>query len=157
MLGIVLVLGAVIFGGSIVFAIAGDSGLDATIGSQLVLEAAFFGTALCFASRDRSVGPRIEALGLRRPVPAGRGPTALAFFGYIAFAIVFTPARRQPEQDDVADDLGFDQSTLGAIVAGDPDRRSSLRSPRRSSSAASSSAACRSRLPFLARGADLGG
>ena len=31
--------------------------------------------------------------------------------------------RRQPEQSDVTDDLGFDSSTLGAIVAGDPDRR----------------------------------
>lgn len=116
-LGIVLVLGAVIFGGLIVFAIAGTSGLDATIGSQLVLEAAFFGTALYFASRNRSVRAGIDALGLRRPAPGWGGPTALAFLGYLAFAIAFTQFVARPEQTNVADDLGFGQSTIGAIVA----------------------------------------
>ena len=109
-LGIVLVLGAVIFGGLIVFAIAGTSGLDATLGSQLVLEAAFFGTALDFASRNRSVRAGIDALGLRRPLPGWGGPTALAFLGYLAFAIAFTQFVARPEQTNVADDLGFGQS-----------------------------------------------
>ena len=57
------------------------------------------------------------ALGVRRPrVPWG-GITALTFFCYILFAVVFSQLVADPEQVDVADQLGFDQSTLGAISA----------------------------------------
>lgn len=117
--GVGLAVGLIILGSIPVLLIAGDSGLDATIGSQLVLEAAFLGTALYFASRGvSSLAAALEALGVRRPQVPWLGTTALVFFAYIAFAIVFSQLVADPEQVDVADQLGFDQSTLGAISAG---------------------------------------
>ncbi len=107
----------VIVGSTMVIAVAGDSGLDATVGLQLVLEGGFFGTAVFFAARNRALRAGLAALGLGRPTASWGAPTALAFFGYLAFAIVFSQLVAQPEQTNVADDLGFDDSTAGAISA----------------------------------------
>lgn len=117
LLGIGLLILAVAIGSSLVIAVAGDSGLDATVGLQLVLEAGFFGTALLFARRRRSVQAGLEALGLGKPTASWGAPTALAFLGYLAFAFVFSQLVAQPEQTNVAEDLGFDDSTAGAISA----------------------------------------
>ena len=118
LLGIALLTVTVAIASSVVIAIVGDSGLDATIGLQLVLEASFFGTALFFAARERGARAGLEALGLGRATTSVLGPTALAFFGYLLFAFVFTALVAQPEQTNVAEDLGFDDSTAGAISAG---------------------------------------
>ena len=111
-------LGGVIVGSLVVVLLVGTTGLAATIGSQLVLEAAFLGTAIFFASRDATIAAGIDALGLRRPAPGWGAPTALAFIGYLAFAFAFTQLVAQPEQTDVADQLGFGNSAFGAVAAG---------------------------------------
>jgi membrane protease YdiL (CAAX protease family) len=116
-LGIVMLLAIAFVGGIIVFAIAGDSGLDATIGAQLVLEGGFLGSAVYFARRHRGMRAGLMALGLGAPRRAWGGATALAFFGYLGFALVYTQLVAQPEQTNVAEDLGFDASTAGAISA----------------------------------------
>jgi len=116
-LGIVMLLAIAFVGGIIVFAIAGDSGLDATIGAQLVLEAGFLGSAVYFARRHHGTRGGLLALGLGAPRRPWAGATALAFFGYLAFALVYTQLVAQPEQTNVAEDLGFDSSTAGAISA----------------------------------------
>lgn len=106
-----------VLGGVIVYAIAGDSGLDFTIGNQLVLEAAFLGTAILFVSM--SGAPSVaRALGLRAPRGPWIGLTVGAFFGYLLVAGLFASLLADPEQIDVADELGFDTSTFGAISAG---------------------------------------
>jgi membrane protease YdiL (CAAX protease family) len=116
-LGVAMLAAIVIVGSTMVIAVAGDSGLDATVGLQLVLEGGFFGTAVFFAARNRAVRAGLAALGLGRPTASWGAPTALAFLGYLAFAIVFSQLVAQPEQTNVADDLGFDDSTAGAISA----------------------------------------
>ncbi len=114
------VLAAVVFlllGGVVVVLIAGDSGLDFTIGNQLLLEGAFLGTAIAFVS---VAGPPsiARALGLRRPRGPWVGLTVGAFVAYLAVATLFASLLADPEQIDVADELGFDTSTFGAISAG---------------------------------------
>ncbi len=116
-LGIFVVLGGLFIGGLAVFAIAGDSGLDFTIGNQLVLEGAFLGAAIFFASKAGA--PSIaRALGLRAPRGPWVGLTVGAFFAYLIFAALFATLLADPEQIDVADELGFDTSAFGAISAG---------------------------------------
>ncbi len=108
----------VVFGTIPVFALAGEDGLDATIGSQLVLEGAFLGAAIYFATRGGiALAAALGRLGLRRPRVPWLGVTALTFFAYLVFAVLFSQLIADPEQVDVADQLGFDQSTLGAISA----------------------------------------
>lgn len=116
-LGVVAVLVFLFVGGLVVFAFAGDSGLDFTIGNQLVLEGAFLGTAVLFVSAAGA--PSVaRALGLRRPRGAWLGLTIGAFLGYLLLAGLFATLLADPEQIDVADELGFDTSTFGAISAG---------------------------------------
>jgi len=114
------VLAAVVFlvlGGVVVVLIAGDSGLDFTIGNQLLLEVAFLGTAIMFVGRAEP--PSIaRALGLRPPRGPWVGLTVGAFVGYLIVATLFASLLADPEQIDVADELGFDTSTFGAISAG---------------------------------------
>jgi membrane protease YdiL (CAAX protease family) len=117
-IGVAMVIGLLFLGGIPVYLLAGDSGLDATIGSQVVLEAALLATALFFAARDVSLDKASAALGLRRPVVPWVGTTLLALLAYLGFAVIFASLVADPEQVDVADELGFDQSTLGAISAG---------------------------------------
>ena len=106
-----------VLGGVVVYAIAGDSGLDFTIGNQLVLEAAFLGTAILFVSMSGAQSVA-RALGLRAPRGPWVGLTVGAFFGYLLVAGLFASLLADPEQIDVADELGFDTSTFGAISAG---------------------------------------
>ncbi len=117
-IGVAMVVGLLILGGIPVYLLAGDSGLDVTIGSQVVLEAALLSTALFFAARGVSLDRAFAALGLRRPVVPWVGATLLALLAYLGFAVIFASLVADPEQVDVADELGFDQSTLGAISAG---------------------------------------
>ena len=116
-MGVALVVGLLFLGAIPVYLIAGDSGLDATIGSQVVTEGAFLGAALFLAGRDTSLAAAFEALGMRRPRRPWIGTMLLALLMYLAFAATFASLVTDPEQVDVADELGFDQSTLGAISA----------------------------------------
>jgi membrane protease YdiL (CAAX protease family) len=117
LLGVAMVIGLLFLGGIPVFLIAGDSGLDATIGSQVVLEAALLGTALFIAGRETNLPAAVRALGLRRPAVPWIGLTLLGLLVYLGFAVLFASLVANPEQVDVADQLGFDQSLLGAISA----------------------------------------
>lgn len=116
-LGVAAVIVFLFAGGLVVYAFAGDSGLDFTIGNQLVLEAAFLGTAVLFVSIAGA--PSVaRALGLRAPRGAWLVVTIGAFLGYLLIAGLFAALLADPEQIDVADELGFDTSTFGAISAG---------------------------------------
>jgi membrane protease YdiL (CAAX protease family) len=99
--------------------------LAATLVSQFLLAATLILLALGFATMP-GVGlahPRV--LGLRLP-PAtsllrALGRIALwalaAFALYLAFAAIYAPLV-QPEQEDIARELGFDQGTFGTIASG---------------------------------------
>jgi uncharacterized protein len=114
-----MAIGIVIAGSIPVVLIAGDSGLDLTLGSQLVLELGFVGTAFYYAVRN-GVGRRrgAVALGLTLPEKPWVRNTIVAFVGYLVFAYLYTTFIAKPEQEDLADDLGFNVSVFGAIASG---------------------------------------
>ena len=69
-----------------------------------------------FASPQlRELAPA-AALGLRRPLRSPYASMAIAYFGYIAVAILIA-ALLQPEQEDVTRDLGFGEGSLGSTAA----------------------------------------
>jgi len=109
---------AVLLGGTIVIAIAGEDGLDSVLGLQAVLELALIGVAVGFASRG--LRRASDALGFRRPRPDRNWLklTALGFGAYLVCALVLTLIAGDPEQTDIADQLGFDEGLPTAIVAG---------------------------------------
>ena len=118
-LGVAMAIGIVFVGSIPVILLAGDDGLDLVLGSQLVLELGFVATAFYFAARSGIGGERgATALGLAWPrKPWGRA-TALTFFGYLGFALLYTQLIAKPEQENLAEDLGFDASIFGAIASG---------------------------------------
>jgi membrane protease YdiL (CAAX protease family) len=95
-----------------------DSDLD-SLGAKLSLQALLAVTlvAVAFAAAKNNGFAPAEALGLRRPLRPYLGPTFAAYGIYIACAVVLA-ALIQPEQEDITRELGFDESTLGAIAAG---------------------------------------
>ncbi len=97
-----------------------DPQLD-SLGSRLVLQAALAGTlvGVAFVAANPGAGLLAQpaALGLRRPQGKFIGPTLICYFGYLACALVIA-ALIAPEQEDVTRELGVDEGTLGAIVAG---------------------------------------
>ncbi|HEY8001093.1 MAG TPA: CPBP family intramembrane glutamic endopeptidase [Solirubrobacterales bacterium] len=116
LLGILCVLGLLIAGGLLIYPITGADGIDATLASQALLEIALVATAYGIARRSGERSP-FEALGLRRPRP-GWMKTAAAGYGiYFLAVIAIIAVFGDPEQSDVADQLGFDESVITAIVA----------------------------------------
>ena len=115
--GLLAVLLALILGGSLVVALAGADGLDSVLGLQAVLEVALIGVAVGFAARS-AARPAAEALGFSRPRPGWLKLTALGFGAYLACALLLSLVAGQPEQTDIADQLGFDEGLATAIVAG---------------------------------------
>jgi membrane protease YdiL (CAAX protease family) len=106
----------VIAGGVIIFPITGDSGLDAALAAQALLEVALVASAYWLAHRRGERQP-FFALGLRRPA-AGWVKTAAAGYAlYFVSVLLIIAVVGSPEQSDVSDDLGFDASVIGAIVA----------------------------------------
>jgi CAAX protease family protein len=91
--------------------------LAATLVSQFLLAATLILLALGFAT--------MPGVGLAHPrvLGLGRFPTrgvlwAAAGFGlYLAFAAIYAPLV-QPEQEDIARELGADEGTLGTIASG---------------------------------------
>lgn len=116
-LGVIGVIGALIVGGLLIFPITGADGVDATLASQAVLELALVGVAVWIA-RWRGEGKPLEALGLRRPRPGWFKVAAAGYGIYFVAVIAIVTLVGEPEQSDVADQLGFDTSTLAAITAG---------------------------------------
>jgi membrane protease YdiL (CAAX protease family) len=95
-----------------------DSDLD-SLGAKLTLQALLAVTlvGVAFAAAKNNGFAPAEALGLRRPVRPYLGPTFAAYGVYIACAVALA-ALIQPEQEDITRELGFDESTVAAIVAG---------------------------------------
>jgi uncharacterized protein len=113
----ILVVAALLFVGAlIIFPITGQDGLDATLAGQALLEVALVATAYGFASRRGAKKP-FAALGLRRPRPGWVKTAALGYAIYFGAVLLIIAVVGQPEQNDVADQLGFDQNTFAAIVA----------------------------------------
>jgi membrane protease YdiL (CAAX protease family) len=99
-----------------IVAVTGDEGLDAVLALQGALELTFFGVAAAFAllRYDRI----FNVLGFRRPVPGAWWEAAGILLLYIVAAITYAAILGPPEQQDVADELGFHVSTFGAIASG---------------------------------------
>lgn len=102
---------------TIVVGLAGDDGLDFTLGSQAALEISLLTVAIGYAVSRGAARP-LEALGLRPPPSGWIGKVALAFVAYLAFTIAIGQLLGNPEQTDIADRLGFDEGTFGAIATG---------------------------------------
>ncbi|MQA75138.1 MAG: CPBP family intramembrane metalloprotease [Solirubrobacterales bacterium] len=97
-----------------------DPDID-SLAARLTLQALLAGTLLAVAFAAARPGPGLfapaAALGLRRPPRSWIGPMLIAYFGYIACALVIA-ALLAPEQEDVTRALGSDEGALGTIVAG---------------------------------------
>jgi membrane protease YdiL (CAAX protease family) len=98
-----------------------DPDLD-SLASRLVLQATLAATlvGVAFAVAGLTANGGLSAagaLGLRRPTGKFIGPSLIAYFGYLACALVIA-ALIQPEQEDVTRELGVDEGVLGAIAAG---------------------------------------
>ena len=92
------------------------SSLAARLVLQGLLAATLIVTALMFASPQlRELAPA-SVLGLRRPLRSPYVSMAIAYFGYIAVAILIA-ALLQPQQEDVTRDLGFGEGPLGSTAA----------------------------------------
>ncbi len=116
-LGVVFAVFGIIAGGLLLVPFVGTRGLDATLANQLVLSLAFIGVAFGIARRG-DISLPFRELGIHRPTrPHWIALTVQAFVVVVAFAVIFTRFA-QPEQSDAADQLGFNASVLGAIVAG---------------------------------------
>jgi membrane protease YdiL (CAAX protease family) len=91
--------------------------LAAKLVAQAMLAVTLVFVSLGFASMPGSGLAEPRRLGLRSFRPSGIGWAFAVFAAYIAIAGVYS-ALVQPDQEDVARDLGFDESTLGAIASG---------------------------------------
>ena len=109
--GFFAVIGFVLVGSVLLVPIAGDDGLDLTLGSQAILELSLVSVALLY-------GRSWTALGLRRPRPGWVKTAALGYAVYFAAVLAIVMLIGDPEQTDVADELGFDENIATAIVAG---------------------------------------
>jgi len=116
LLGLLYAFGAFLIGGILIYPITGTDGLDAQLGGQAVLEIALVSVAFGFA-RAKSPLPPWEALGLRAPKRGWIGVAAAGYAIYFVFVIAVVEILGSPEQTDVADQLGFDQSVFAAIAA----------------------------------------
>jgi membrane protease YdiL (CAAX protease family) len=94
----------------------GDSPPGVTIGGTYVQDFALIGSALVLARLlDPPAGP--DKFGLRlTPLRPAVGWTLLCWFGFFAFAYLWSVALDITERDDLPDELGVDGSTT-ALVA----------------------------------------
>ncbi len=115
--GLAFFLVVVIVEAGIVSAFDSDiSSLGARLVLQGMLALTLILTALMFAGpRLRELAP-VAVVGLRRPLRKPYGSMAIAYFGYIAIALLLA-ALLQPEQEDVTRDLGFGEGVLGSTAA----------------------------------------
>lgn len=99
-----------------------DPDLDST-GALLVAQTLFVGALIVVSIRVASGGERQGAipeaaamLGLRRFRRSAFGWMALGFFAYFVFAVLYGTLITQPEQEDIARDLGLDTGPLAAVA-----------------------------------------
>jgi membrane protease YdiL (CAAX protease family) len=102
---------------SLVIGIAGDDGLDFTLGSQAALEISLVTIGVGAATLRGAPDP-LAALGFRRPPPRWIRKVGLTFLAYLGFTLVVVQVIGEPEQRDIADTLGFHEGVFGAIATG---------------------------------------
>jgi uncharacterized protein len=90
--------------------------LGATLALQALLAATLIGVAFVIAQPAGGLADP-ALFGLRRPTQPVIKDTVLAYLAYIGCALVIY-ALLQPEQEDVARELGFDEGVLGSLAAG---------------------------------------
>lgn len=118
-LGVVIGFFVLSIGGAIVIVIAGGTdSLGATLGAQGVLEATLIGVALAYAIARGPGLPPLAQLGLRRFAVQDVGLALGAFLAYLVLSAIYVTLVAQPEQEDLARDLGFDEGVAAAIAAG---------------------------------------
>lgn len=100
-------------------AVAVEPGLDA-LEAVLALQAAvaaIFVAVAFFLARPGSGAAAPAELGLRRPLRPAIKASVLAYLVYIACALAIT-AVLDPEQEDIARELGLGEGVLGSLAAG---------------------------------------
>jgi membrane protease YdiL (CAAX protease family)/uncharacterized RDD family membrane protein YckC len=122
LLSIPIMIGGLILVGIVIAIIDADAESPAAlIAGQALLSLLLGGVALGFASQGSGAllsRDTFERLGLRRFKLSGLGLAAAAYVAYILFvAMIYSPFV-QPEQQDIPQDLGVDESTLAAIAGG---------------------------------------
>ena len=121
LLAIPILLGGLLAVGIVIAVIDPDAEAPAAlIVGQALFAVVLGGIAIGFASQTSALGARnvFERLGLRRFKPSGLGLAAAAYVAYILFvAMVYSPFV-QPEQQDITEELGVDQTTLAAVLGG---------------------------------------
>ena len=85
--------------------------------AQALLSVTLVVVAVRVASGDRDVQVRddLALLGVRRFRPASLGWLAAAYAAYFAFVAAYASLVTQPDQEDIARDLGLDQGVAAAI------------------------------------------
>jgi membrane protease YdiL (CAAX protease family)/uncharacterized RDD family membrane protein YckC len=97
-----------------------DPDLDST-GALLAAQTLLTVTLICVAVGVASGEGKIEVHrdlavpGLRGPLPSAFGWMALALFSYYVFAVLYGTLIIEPDQEDIARDLGLDAGVLAAI------------------------------------------
>ncbi len=91
----------------------------ANIAAQLLLAGTMVAGAILIARRPSRERLRValDRLGFRRFTGSDLGTAALTWLAYFAFAIAFSALVVQPEQDDIAGELGLDSESIGIKVA----------------------------------------
>jgi membrane protease YdiL (CAAX protease family)/uncharacterized RDD family membrane protein YckC len=121
LLAIPILIGGLIFVG-VVIAVIDPEGEAPTalIVGQALFALVLGGIAIGFASQTSALGAGgvLQRLGLRPFKPSGLALAAAVYVAYILFvAMVYSPFV-QPEQQDITEELGVDQTTLAAILGG---------------------------------------
>jgi membrane protease YdiL (CAAX protease family)/uncharacterized RDD family membrane protein YckC len=87
------------------------------IAAQAVLAGTLIGMSLYVAGAGESLRPALAKLGLRRFEPSALGWAALAYFGYLVAIAIYASLVVEPDQDDIARDLGLDSETIAAAFS----------------------------------------
>lgn len=116
--GLLALIGIVMIGALIVAAFDSDlDSLAARLSVQTVVAGSMIAVALLAAAPTAGTTGLLSSLGLRRPRPGFVWITIGAYLVYIACALLIAAAL-DPEQEDIARELGADEGTLATIAAG---------------------------------------
>jgi membrane protease YdiL (CAAX protease family) len=100
--------------------IAADPELEssgALIAVQAILGATLMATAMVVAGADRGWPGALRRLGLRRFKPSAIGWMFPAYGGYVAAIALYAAFVVEPDQEDIARELGLDASVVAAILS----------------------------------------
>lgn len=116
--GVLAVFGISTLAGGIVIALDPDlESAGTTIALQAIFATALILVPLVIASGPGHALASPSLLGFRSFRGRDLGRAALAYLAYIGFALAYAVIV-QPDQEDIARDLGYDEGTLAAILTG---------------------------------------